>query len=1022
MRRALSFALLVASLGCAVAPRQEKAVVEAGKARFTVITPECIRIEYSESGTFIDAKSLFAVNRDAGFLNYEVLRDGGVTIIDTGRIRLVYTEDGRPLGPHNLKALIRHGDAFVQWVPGQKNKENLGGTIRTLDGVHGPVSLGEGLLSRDGWYVLDDSTRHLLTEDWVRVRPEGAGTDWYLFGYGADYKAALRALTAIGGSVPMPRKYALGAWYSRYWPYSSDDYRAIVKEYCEHDFPLDVMVMDMDWHKDGWTGWSWNRNLLPDAERLLQWFHEQGLAVTLNVHPADGVGPHEDMYPVFMKDLGKDPSSKETTRFDAGDKKYLDTLFKHTHMPLENAGVDFWWLDWQQHPFTDSVAELPNLTWLNRYYFRHTGRDGKRGMLFSRWGGWGDHRHAIHFSGDASTTWKMLAFEVPFTATAGNVGCFFWSHDIGGHVGPRIEEAYVRWVQFGAMTAALRSHSTRSAELDRRPWAYGREAEDAMRIAFHLRSALFPYIYSSAWQSHRESMPLTRPMYLEHPTDPRAYTHAQQFMLGDAFLVAPITSPGAGPGKVAMQSAWFPRGVWYNWFTGERVEGDVETVVTADLNEFPLFVKGGVPIPLQPYTPRMATTPLKHLVVRCYPGKEGATTLVEDDGITSEYLHGRYARTSLKYDRRGNSVTVTVEPTRGAYTGMPDSRSTVIELADTRRATSARVDGALVPVEYDEANAINRIVVPARAVTEGVKVEVTVEDADFAALRERAIGRRLKGAQADDPAAKAMSWAVKGVAALLKNEHVYLLQGPEVLNVYSPEPMEFEVAIEDRVGPESKTVMVHRGRTSPTARIELPEPPKAQPASIGHPLRRMARLSFTMGQPATVEYELVRVDSLLKEWHVVAPFPYNRDVSISEQSYGPELAAVDLAAQFEVGGERPIVWRPAVCGEDGSVDLLKAYDAEHRLAYGVTYVYSEEEQPAAFKVWSDDAVEVWLNGEKIHSHNVFRPIEAGFDVAAGTLKKGNNELLIKVGNSILAWGFRVALEVERPVKESARPF
>src|SRR5262249_21550604 len=148
-------------------------------------------------------------------------------------------------------------------------------TIQSLDGVEGAVDLGEGLLTRDGWYVIDDSKGHLLTEDWVMSRPKNSSTDWYLFGYGSDYKAALKALTHIGGAVPIPRKYALGVWYSRYWPYTSEEYREIVKEYQQHDFPLDVIVLDMDWHKEGWTGWSWNRKLLPDAEELLAWFHEQ---------------------------------------------------------------------------------------------------------------------------------------------------------------------------------------------------------------------------------------------------------------------------------------------------------------------------------------------------------------------------------------------------------------------------------------------------------------------------------------------------------------------------------------------------------------------------------------------------------------------------------------------------------------------------------------------------------------------------------------------------------------------------
>ena len=531
-----------------------------GFARFTVITPQCIRLEYASDGAFVDAPSLFAANRAARFNGFHLAQTDHSTMIDTGAIRLTYTPNGLSFSGSNLRAEIKKGVQAVAWAPGASNPGNLGGTIRTLDGADGPEDLGQGVLSRDGWYLLDDSRSDLLTTDWVQARLQTAGTDWYLFGYGNDYRAALKSLTAIGGPVPLPRRYALGVWYSRYWPFSSDDYRQIVREYGQHDFPLDNMVLDMDWHEDGWTGWSWNRKLLPDAEALLPWLHSQGLHVTLNLHPADGVAPHEDQYAAFMQALGADPATKQTIPFDAGSKKYMDALFGTVFAPLEKDGVDFWWLDWQQYPDTRSIPDLTNLFWLNTLLYEHTAQGRQRGMSFSRWAGWGDHRHPIHFSGDASTSFAMLAFEVPFTSTAGNVGCFFWSHDIGGHNRGRNEESYTRWCQFGATSPVLRSHSTRDAQMDRRPWTYPPWAEDSMRVSFHLRSELFPYLYTSAAQSARDTVPLDRPLYFDNPREENAYHNAQEFLLGDNLLVAPIVTAGVGPGRVASQTGLVPVG------------------------------------------------------------------------------------------------------------------------------------------------------------------------------------------------------------------------------------------------------------------------------------------------------------------------------------------------------------------------------------------------------------------------------------------------------------------------------
>ena len=781
----LSFAILLALLPCfaQTAPPQPTSVID-GYARFTVITPNCIRIEYAPDGKFVDAPSLFAANRPARPGAMRVTR--GAAVVETTAMKLTYTPDGKPFSSDNLHADIRKGAGMVRWTPGLPNPGNLGGTIRTLDGVRGPVDLGEGVISRDGWYLLDDSKSPLLTADWVRSRPADAGTDWYLFGYGDDYHAALKSLTAAGGAVPLPRKYLMGAWYSRYWPFSSDDYRQLVKEYAQHDFPLDNMVLDMDWHKDGWTGWSWNRKLLPDAESLLPWLHSQGLHDTLNLHPADGVGPQEDAYAPFMAAMGADPAAKQTIPFDAADKKYMEALFTDVFTPLEKNGVDFWWLDWQQTEFTRSNPNLTNLFWLNTLLYDRTARNGQRGASFSRWAGWGDHRHPVHFSGDADTGFPMLAFEVPFTAAAGNVGCFFWSHDIGGHMGGRNEESYARWVQFGAVSPVLRSHSTRDAQTDRRPWNYPAWAEDSMRRSFHLRSEIFPYLYTSAAQSARETVPLDRPLYLDNPKLENAYHNAQEFHLGDNLLAAPIVTPGVGLGHIGTQTVWFPPGTWFNRFTGERFEGGQDVLVAADIDEFPRYVRGGVPVPMQPYQARMATAPLTTLRVICYPGTDGRTgrsSVYEDDGVTSAYMKGQSATTPLSYTRRGDFVTITVGPAQGHFAGQPTRRALVIELPDTLKAFSSAVNGKSAASNYNAATLTNSVAVPARPVGQSVVVTLQVKVGGWDTLHANAASRRIRGLISTQ---QETLLAASGIGLVRKNQGATLYHGKVDDLFYAP--------------------------------------------------------------------------------------------------------------------------------------------------------------------------------------------------------------------------------------------
>jgi len=738
-------------------PIETNGQVMLDNARFTVISPTCIRMEYSIRQSFTDKPTLFAFNRSACRAGAKTTWNGKVLTIDTGKLQLEYQPDGSSFSAKNLKVVFKNGGKDVEWNPESKSARNLGGPVATLDTWSKPQELPDGLLSRDGWYLLDDSGQPLLKEGWIEQRPGGmplkskifkesaanSDLDWYLFTYGSDYKAALRTLSDISGKVPIPRKHILGSWYCRWHPYTAEQFRKIVQEYKDHDFPLDILVMDMDWHAQseartgfghasnlGWTGYTWNRKLIPEPEKLLRELKDDGIFVTLNDHPCDGMREHEKHYNEFIRMLPE--GTPANPPFNAGNPNYMAAFFKTAHEPLENEGVDFWWLDWQQDYLYNSVLGVPGLNhlpWLNYQYYKHSERDNRRGQAFSRWGGWGDHRHPIQFSGDTWGTWEMLAFEVSFTALSGNSGCFFWAHDLGGFTGDRNPEMFTRWVQFGALSPSLRLHSC-GENLDRRPWLWGERFEKAMHSAYTLRTRLMPYIYTSVRQCHDQTLPLLRPMYLEYPDQEEAYRVPQQYLFGDSLLAAPIAAPGTGENLVAEQKVWFPKGTWFNFFSNEKFEGDKTALIKAGINEIPLFAKAGVPLPLQPYTQRMATAPLTSLVVRCYPGDSGTSTLYEDDGQTQGYLKDEFANTVLSYQRNGDSVTIHISPVKGSYAGQPTERSCRIELPCTTKSSEATFNGRIIPVEYDDDNFMNIIKTPSQPISQDVVITIKTAEAD----------------------------------------------------------------------------------------------------------------------------------------------------------------------------------------------------------------------------------------------------------------------------------------------------
>ncbi len=423
--------------------------------------------------------------------------------ITTEALRIVYEHDGFPFGLHNFAAYYKLNGKEKKFTNRCIFRNNLAARSRRSTALPGDPHAGR-LLSRDGWYVIDDERSDLLVDGWLCPRDTNSHVqDQYCFVYGNDYKAALADLGAISGRVPMTRKYIHGVWYCRYWDYTSEEFLSIIDGYEENDFPLDNLVFDMGWHtytaKNGtghagsrsWTGYTWERKRIPDPGALIAEVHRRGVTVSLNDHPHDGIRPHEEMYAAFMADMGADPANP--LLFDLGDRKYMETFFKQRTMPPRIwAPISGGSTGSRTTSIPRCAATAPrrcsgSTSLLPRDRAQRAARRRLQPL-----GGWGDHRHPIQFSGDAQANWEMLAFEVKLTAASGNAGCYYWAHDIGGFRGDPNPELTVRWTQFGASSAALRVHSTKDARLDRRPWISGERETAAMRRMYHMRSELMP--------------------------------------------------------------------------------------------------------------------------------------------------------------------------------------------------------------------------------------------------------------------------------------------------------------------------------------------------------------------------------------------------------------------------------------------------------------------------------------------------------------------------------------------------
>ena len=729
---------------------KEEAVIQGNQYRITVLTPSLLRLEYSDAGYFEDRPTQSVINRDFSATQFSVIHemlDGqDWLIVETEKLRLRY--NGMVFSPEGLQIEVKEIDDAI-WRYGQELYD-LKGTYRTLDRVDGDIyishdgrrekiELGNGIISREGFSLIDDSKSMVLTEDgWIEPRKECL--DLYFFGYGHRYLEALNDFYHLCGNTPLLPRYALGNWWSRYHRYTEEEYKKLITRFQQEKLPFSVAVIDMDWHLvsdvdpkygSGWTGYTWNRKLFPDPEEFMRWLHDQNMKVTLNVHPADGVRAYEEIYPKLAKALGIDPATEEAIKFDPSDPTFMEKYFEVLCHDLEQQGVDFWWIDWQQGS-TSNLPGLDPLWMLNHFHYLDSAWKGTRSLTFSRYAGVGSHRYPIGFSGDTAITWESLAYQPYFTSTASNIGYGWWSHDIGGHMwGSRDDELLARWVQYGVFSPINRLHSSNNPFVGKEPWRYDAVTEQTMSKYLRLRHAMVPYLYTMNRRSNKENLPLIQPMYYLEPDMEEAYQVPNEYYFGTELLVSPITQPVDPVSRAAKVRTWLPEGLWADMFTGTVYHGGRMVDLWRPVDDIPVLMKSGAIIPMKDMEcfDNSVENP-GALTVHVFPSKNSGFVLCEDADDTPVDRDDNWAYTQLSW----NDDTFTINAANGNVSVIPEKRCWKLvfcaveniftdgrELADILNVS---VDGKLTNVEvsYDEGQCRFVVIIPETDVLKDIVV------------------------------------------------------------------------------------------------------------------------------------------------------------------------------------------------------------------------------------------------------------------------------------------------------------
>lgn len=750
-----------------------------GDARFSFTSPALVRMQMrgGGGGGDFDLRPSLSMAYSAAPprepIDVAVSFVGADTIVlATSALRLAYNRSAGAGGNFDAPGALTVellAAPYSTWSPGSSDEANLRGTRQDLGCYDSFAScysngLGWSPLSRAGWAVWDDLSSLRLGEAGWWAGPTTLLRDLYMFAHGLDFAAALRDFAAVSGGAPLPPAAAFGVWWSTWYDFSEAEFEAtVLDEYAERGLPLSVAVFDMGWHKTAnndarcpdWGGFSWNTSLFPRetpaaSPSFVQFLQSDanplghGLAVLLNGHPDTGISPCEDNYTAFCGIVGADPAKRELLACNMSDATWAGALQQTMLAPKL---IDFWWTDYggcagpswpSSWPLTSSAgckhavqrnASDQGLLWSNAVYAGFLQARGRRPLTLSRYGGIGNQRFGIGFSGDTQSTWETLKLQVAMTPTAANVLFGYWSHDLGGYniycpasngsnapcecgevvqpcnlttgeCGRSGAELYTRWLQFGALSPIFRPHCS---HCDKRIWSYALGDYSRMRAALLLRQALRPYLYTAARAAVDSAVMALRALYIDWPLLDASYLYADtEYLLGPALLAAPVTA-AALDGGGANATVWLPPGTWSHLNGSASFVGpQTLTGLSFGLGEYPVFVRGGAVLPLRPPSEPEASVSILWAV---FADEAGAGELYEDDGDSLAFASNASATTRLAHSVSAGeaSICVTIAPRQGMYAGAPDARRHIVQL---RRAAppprgandaAVTVNGAALP-------------------------------------------------------------------------------------------------------------------------------------------------------------------------------------------------------------------------------------------------------------------------------------------------------------------------------------
>ena len=667
-------------------------IIQGEKYRFTVLTERLIRMEYSESGVFEDRPTELVWCRNFPKPEFSVVEKRNILIIETKYFSLSY-EKNEPFKGSNLskssKLRIQLLNTDRIWYYGHPEVRNYMAPIMQATNIKDEDYRYnmKGLYSMDGFASIDESEAKVLNgrgNCFLRDYPE---TDIYLFMYFRDFSLCLKDYFMLTGYPALIPRYALGNWWSRNDAYSEEGIEELVTNFEINNIPMSIIMLDKDWHiriKDEGrhlrTGFTFNGEYFPNPARLVQMLHAKGIRIGLNINPIDGFYPIDTYYEQARKYL---PSLENgVIPFNVYDPKVVDVYLKVFIHPLDNFGIDFFWLDWYDK---DRLGEL---SLLKHYQFYDMMRDYKRRpMVYAYNATVAAHRYPVLYAGKSTVSWSTLAALPFFNGKATNIGVSWWSHDIGGYFfGTEDNELYERYIQLGTFSPILKLSADAGRFYKREPWRWDKKTNAIAQDYLQLRHRMIPYLYSEAYKYYKHGIPLIQPIYYRYPETYDDGLYRNEYYFGSQLFICPIITKKEMIMNRVIQKFFLPDGLWYDFVTGKKFPGGQKYVSFFRDQDYPVFAKAGAIIPFSNNENMNDTTPPSDMEIHIFPGQSNNYRLYEDDGVSDLYLKGYYLLTLIDYNYLPNNFTVIIRPLEGKSGIIPDKRNYKLRFRNTKKS------------------------------------------------------------------------------------------------------------------------------------------------------------------------------------------------------------------------------------------------------------------------------------------------------------------------------------------------